>query len=106
MLITHEWSINEMQQLNDGSGTVVSVSYVVKSTDGNFSIQSSGTVELQTENIENFILYENLTEDIVIGWVKEKLGPNLGNHEINNSSWINSINNSPKPKTISENLPW
>jgi hypothetical protein len=104
--ITHTWSIRQLEQLNNGSGTVVRVQYNVNSTDGTVSTQSDGGVELNTENIENFISYEDLTEELVLGWVKEKLGPNLGNHEVNNASWIDSVVNPPAPKTISTGLPW
>jgi hypothetical protein len=106
MAITHTWSIREMEQLNDGSGTVIRVGYNVNSTDGTVSTQSGAGVELQTENIENFIAYEDLTEELVLGWVKEKLGPNFGNHEINNAAWIDSVVNPPAPRTIRTELPW
>lgn len=106
MTITHTWSIDRIRQLNNDLGVVSNISYSVHSTDGNIFTQSGGDVELQTENIENFIPYEDLTEEVVLGWVKEKLGENLGNHEVNNASWIDSIANPPKPKTITAELPW
>lgn len=106
MAVTHNWSITEMVQLNDNSGTVIRAGYRVKSSDGEVSTQSMGMVELETENIENFIPYEQLTEEIVLGWIKSKLGPNLANHEINNASWIDSVINPPKPTTIQSPLPW
>lgn len=106
MTITHTWIVKELVQLNDNSGKVVRVRYNVNSTDGNISTQSGGNVELEIDNIENFISYENLTEELVLGWIKEKLGPNLGNHEINNAAWINSVVNAPVPKTIKTELPW
>jgi hypothetical protein len=106
MAITHTWSIRELVQLNDNSGTVVRVQYNVNSTDGTISTKSEGGVELETENIDNFISYESLTEELVLGWVKEKLGPNLGNHEVNNAAWIDSVANPPAPRTINSPLPW
>ena len=106
MAIAHTWSIGELVQLNDNSGTVVRVQYNVNSTDGTISTKSEGLVELETENIDNFISYESLTEELVLGWVKEKLGPNLGNHEVNNAAWIDSVVNPPAPRTINSALPW
>lgn len=106
MPVTHKWSVHRMEQLNDDSGTVVRVDYIVNSTDGDNSIQSHGTVELEVENIENFIPYENLSEEIVINWIKIKLGPSLGGHEINNSAWIESIINPPSSNIILTELPW
>jgi hypothetical protein len=61
---------------------------------------------LNIDNIENFIQYQNLTEETLLGWVKEQLGENLGNHEINNAAWIESVKNPPAPRTISQPLPW
>ena len=106
MPITHTWSVRELEQLNDSSGTVVLVNYSVESTDGNISTQSNGSVELDIANIQNFISYENLTEEMVLGWAKEKLGENLGNHEVNNAAWIDSVVNPPAPRTINTALPW
>jgi hypothetical protein len=106
MTITHTWSIRELVQLNDASGTVVRVGYNVNSTDGNISTESGGGVDLDVKNIENFISYERLTERMVLSWVREKLGENLGNHEINNAAWIDSVVNPPAPKTIRSALPW
>jgi len=106
MTITHTWKIDIMRELNNDLGVVSEVSYSVHSTNGNISTKSGSTVELKTENIENFISYEDLTEEIVLGWVKERLGKNLGNHEVNNASWIDSIENPPAPRTISKELPW
>lgn len=109
MLITHIWSIQSLEQLNNGTGTVTNILYKVHSSDSDSGVSCNTTdkVELiQTENIENFIEYQDLTEEIVLGWVKEKLGQNLGNHEVNNASWINSVVNPPAPRTISKPLPW
>lgn len=105
MAVTHTWSIIRLEQLNDGAGTVTEVFYNVLSED-EISCNSSGCVTLDTDSIENFIDYENLTEEILLGWVKEKLGENLGNHEINNAAWIDSVKNPPAPRTISQPLPW
>ena len=108
MLITHTWSIESLEQLNDETGTVTNILYTVHSTDSDsdVSCNASGVVRLITENIENFIEYQDLTEEILLGWVKEKLGENLGNHEVNNASWINSVVNPPAPRTVSKPLPW
>jgi len=105
MAVTHNWSITKLEQLNDGTGTVIEIQYKVFSKN-EVSCESSGSVGLDTDSIDNFIEYENLTEEILLGWVKEKLGENLGNHEINNAAWIESVENPPEPRTISQPLPW
>ena len=47
-----------------------------------------------------------MSEETVLDWVKEKLGENLGNHEVNNASWIDSVVNPPAPRTVNSPLPW
>ena len=104
--ITHTWTVERLVQLNDGSGAVTSLDYKVRSTDGTNSCDAYGSIQLETENIENFVPYESLSEEIVIGWVKEKLGESLGGHEVNNAAWIDAVANPPAPTTISTELPW
>jgi hypothetical protein len=106
MKITHTWSIKNLDQLNDDKKIVANVNFEVESTNGTISTRSGGMVKLETDNLSNPIPYADLTQEIVIGWVKSELGPNLGNFEVNNAAWINSVVNPPKPKTITEQLPW
>ena len=106
MAITHTWKVKKLVQKNDGSGLVIQVFYKVYSIDNEYSYVNAGNIELETENISNFIPYQNLTEELVIQWVKDKLGPDLGNHEQINTDWINAAKN-PSPSTIKvEKLPW
>ena len=106
MAITHNWSIRHLNQLNDGTGTVCEIFYHIESRDGDISIDDGGVVRLNTENIENFISYESLTEEVVLNWVKDSLGEQVNNIESNNASWIDSVKNPPAPRTITAPLPW
>jgi len=106
MEIVHTWKVRKLIQKNDGSGLVIQVIYKVYSTDGQYSYNSSGDVELETEDLSNFIPYSNLTEELVLQWVKDKLGPNSGDLEQINTDWITSARN-PIPSPIKiEKLPW
>lgn len=106
MEIVHNWIIKRLIQKNDGSGTVSHVHFKVDSTDGQYSYVSPGEVELVVNGIQNFIPYENLTEQTVIQWVKDKLGPSLGNYEEINTNFINSKRNPSSPLSKIEELPW
>ena len=106
MAITHTWSIQNLRQLNDGTGTVCDVHFSVDSVDGEFHVDSGDVVSLNTENIENFVSYENLTEEMVINWVKQTLGQDADNLESNHTYWIEQAKNPPKPTVISTPLPW
>ena len=71
MAITKTWEVNTLQrELADGY--VNKVIYRVKGTDGTYETRATGEVDL--EKPETLIPYKDLTNDIVIGWVKAKLG--------------------------------
>ena len=66
------WSISEMQRKED-DGFVIHVWYRVDRVDGDYSSVATGECDYaQTEDA--FAPYEDLTEEMVIGWVKESLG--------------------------------
>ena len=71
MTITKTWEVNTLQrELADGY--VNKVIYRVKGTDGTYSTRATGEVDL--EKPETLVPYKDLTHEIVIGWVKDKLG--------------------------------
>ena len=106
MEITHNWKIRKLIQKNDGSGLVIQVYFKVHSTDETYSYVSGGNVELSVENITNFVSYENLTEELVMEWIKDVMGPSLGGYEQINMDWINSMKNPMGPPTKIDRLPW
>lgn len=106
MEITHNWVIRKLVQKNDGSGTVIQVYFKIHSIEGEYYYASAGNVELDADNIQNFISYENLTEQIVIEWVQNKLGPSLGGYEQTNTDRINLAKTLITPTTKVEKLPW
>ena len=71
MTITKTWEVNTLQrELADGY--VNKVIYRVNGTDGTYSTRATGEVDL--EKPETLVPYKDLTQEIVIGWVKAKLG--------------------------------
>jgi hypothetical protein len=106
MEITHTWKIRKLIQKNDGSGLVIQVYFKVHSTDGEYYYVSAGNVELDTDNIENFISYQDLTEEQVIIWVKNELGSDSESLEQINTDWINTATNPIPSPTKIEKLPW
>ena len=71
MAITKTWEVNTLQrELADGY--VNKVIYRVKGTDGTYETRVTGEVDL--EKPETLVPYKDLTQEIVIGWVKAKLG--------------------------------
>jgi len=55
---------------------VVNASYNVTGVDGTYSASLSNTAKFSTANVSNFIPYEDLTNEIVIGWIQQDLGVN------------------------------
>jgi hypothetical protein len=71
-MTTYNWSINQMERLTT-DGFVVTVHYNVSATDGDYSASTYGTCGY-TQESESFVPYADLTQAIVVGWVKETLG--------------------------------
>jgi hypothetical protein len=69
---TTAWAISQMER-QTADGIVMTVHYTVDSNDGTYSAGAYGSVGLEAPE-ENVIAYADLTPEIVIGWVQEKLG--------------------------------
>lgn len=75
--MTTTWKISTLDRdTADGFVTTAhwTASQVDASLDGEFSAGSYGTVGFTKEDGVNLIPYADLTEEIVIGWVKASLG--------------------------------
>ena len=69
-MATKTWEVNTLQrELSDGY--VNKVIYRVKGSDGTYETRATGEVDLPKP--ETLIPYKDLTEEIVIGWVKANL---------------------------------
>jgi len=66
------WNIVQMDRLTSDN-FVVTVHYSVTATDGDYSANTYGTVRY-TQESDNFIPFDNLTPEIVTGWVQTSLG--------------------------------
>ena len=70
MTVTKTWHVNTLErELADGY--VNKVSYRVDGTDGTYTFRATGSVNLLKP--DTLIPYADLTEETVIGWVKERL---------------------------------
>ena len=85
---------------------VVIASYDVTGIDGTYTASLSNTAQFSTANVSNFIPYEDLTNEIVIGWIQEELGVDgVANLEACIQGQIDSQIN---PPVVPQNtpLPW
>lgn len=67
------WGIAQMER-HTADGVVFTVHYTVVADDGTYSSSAYGSIGLEQPDPDNIIPYNQLTPEIVLGWVKEKLG--------------------------------
>lgn len=74
---TYQWSIKKMTAhttLNDLNNVIYSVIWSCSATTDNFSVETSGEQKIDFVEGNNFVPASNLTEETVIGWVKDAMG--------------------------------
>jgi hypothetical protein len=71
MATTFEWKIANLERETD-DGFVFTAHYVINASDGVYTSGAYGS--LGFERPDNLIPFSELTEEIVVGWVKEKFG--------------------------------
>lgn len=105
MSITYTWFIDQIKTAQiPEANFVTEVNWGVRATDGvqKFVVQSN----LSFNHLFGvFVPYEQLTEEMVIGWVKEKLGAEMvADYENSLEKQIKGINKIPS-LTVTP-LPW
>jgi hypothetical protein len=70
--MNYQWNVVQMDRLTS-DGFVVTVHYTVNAVDGDYFASTYGTVGY-TQGEGNIVAFDNLTPEIVIGWVKDSLG--------------------------------
>ena len=71
MATNFTWGINTLERETD-DGFVFTAHYTVNANDDTYSAGAYGSIGFQRP--DTLIPYADLTEEIVIGWVKEALG--------------------------------
>jgi len=84
----------------------VIAAYDVTGVDGEFTSSLSNTAQFSTSSVDSFVPYSELTEEIVLGWIKAELEEN-GVHSIEAciAGQIESEKNPPVSPEITP-LPW
>ena len=59
---------------NGHKEVIFNVHWRVTKEDGEFTASSYGTQSLNTENIENFKPFDEVTSEIIEGWTKDAMG--------------------------------
>jgi hypothetical protein len=107
-MTTFNWTVKTLltTTIEGEQDYVVVANYDVIGTDGEYSSSLSDSARFSTANVDTFIPYENLTNDIVIGWIKGELGvEGVANYEASIQGQIDSQMNPPVTPQNTP-LPW
>lgn len=104
---TYTWKINSMYTLQQPDPDyVVNVLWTLTGTDGTHTASIEGSCMFNSEQESEFIPYDQLTEEQVIGWVQTSLGEiGVGNMQANVDGQIGYIVNPPVSPRVTP-LPW
>ena len=73
MAITCTWNVNDMQR-KEADGGVFLVYWSCVASDGTYSATEGGKLRCEPDpSSPNYVAYEDLTQDIVLGWVYDSL---------------------------------
>lgn len=107
MATTYTWTIDRMYTLQTPDPDyVVNVLWTLTGVDGQYTASIGGNTVFDSNQSGTFIPYQDLTPEIVIGWVQNNLGEQgIANYEANVQGQINSM---ITPPVSPENtpLPW
>lgn len=100
-MITTSWHIANLER-ESSDGYVYTAHWTVSVTDGDLSAGSYGSIGLERPEGE-LIPFDNLTEELVVSWVCDK----LGEEQVASiqSSLINQIEEQKTPSKLS-GVPW
>lgn len=73
MATTFEWHVANMEHYT-ADGVVFTVHYTVGANDDTYSSSAYGSIGLEKPEPSSMIPYADLTEDIVVSWVKGHFG--------------------------------
>jgi hypothetical protein len=107
-MITHTWTVEKLEcsPLMAGFENVVrKVFWVLNSSDGTTIVSSLGTTELSFDpTVSNFVNFNTLDEQTVIGWIVNELGQDyITSFE---QAHEKTIINTPLPEIVEIPLPW
>ena len=73
MSTTFSWRIANLERYT-ADGAVFTVHYTVNAEDGTYDAGAYGSLGLEAPEPDSMIPFDNLTKEIVVGWVKYKFG--------------------------------
>ena len=99
---TFEWGIAQMER-HTADGIVYVVHYTVAANDGTYSSSAYGSIGLEQPE-GDVIPFADLTPEIVIGWVQDKLGGTEKVDEI--QAALQAQIDQQRTPTTAQGVPW
>ena len=97
------WAIAQMER-QTADGIVFTVHYTVAANDGTYSAGAYGSVGLEQPDPDSTIPFADLTPELVIGWVQEKLGGDEKVEEI--EAALQAQLDQQRTPTTAQGVPW
>ena len=98
----YTWGVAQMER-QTADGIVFTVHYTVAASDGTYSSSAYGSIGLEQPE-GNVIPYADLTPELVIGWVQEKLGGTEKVDEI--QAALQAQIDQQRTPTTAQGMPW
>ena len=75
-MTNYTWEVTSLytETIDEKQDYVVIANYVVVGTDATYTASLTNIARFSTESVTPFIPYEDLTNDIVVGWIQQDLG--------------------------------
>jgi hypothetical protein len=100
-MTTFTWTINQLER-ETADGYVFTAHYSVNAADDTYSSGAYGSIGF--ERPDTLIPFSDLTEELVIGWVKEKIGGDEKVQEI--EAALQAQLDEQRTPTKASGLPW
>ena len=107
-MTTYTWAVTALytETIAEQEDYVVIANYEVVGVDDTYSAELSNIARFSTASVTPFIPYADLTQDTVIDWIQQDLGPDgVSNLEACIQGQINSQIN-PPTVPVNTPLPW
>jgi hypothetical protein len=77
-MTTYTWLVTTLwtETIAGEQNYVVNASYTVTGVDGTYTANLQNTAQFSTASVSPFIPYDQLTNEIVVGWIQQDLGVN------------------------------
>lgn len=98
----YTWSVAQMER-HTADGIVFTVHYTVAASDGTYSSSAYGSIGLEQPE-GDVVPYADLTPELVIGWVQEKLGGDEKVDEI--QAALQAQIDQQRTPTTAQGVPW